>query len=85
MALLREAGIQYKEGRSRIFVDITSVSLEEVYKFHDLTVVYFAMKFGEPHGEEFYSRPEIRDSIRHYPIVQRVNGVFNDLKAYTRY
>ena len=83
-ALLREAGVDFVETRSRVMVDVSAISLQSVHKFSDLAIVYFVYKFSDPKTGTYFQRPEVRESIRYYDIVKRCNGVFSSMKAYTR-
>ena len=84
VALLRESKIEFVEARSRLMVDISSVSLESVKQFHDLAVSFFVFKFSNPRTEVYFQRSELREAIRFYPIVQKNSDVFANLVTFTR-
>ena len=81
VALMREAGVSFVEGRSRVMVDISTVSVESLQKFRDLALVYFTFKFSNPRKEVSFQKSAARETIRYYPIVEKPNGVFSNLAA----
>ena len=84
VALLIEAGVEFIELRSRVLIDISTVNLTNIKKFHDLALVFLAHKFSDPKADDHFNPLEAHGEILHYPIVETSNGVFNNLKSYTR-
>ena len=82
LALLREAGVDYIEKRRRVLVDMSTVTVVSLEKFHDLSMVYLAHKFSDPDAVDHFKQAEAHASILHFPIVIRLNGVFANLKFY---
>ena len=84
VSLLDESGIDFLETRSRLMVDISSVSIESVKKFQDLAVAYFVYKFSNPRTEIYFQSSELRESIRYYPIVSKNSEAFTNKLTFTR-
>ena len=82
--LLREAGVEFIEARCRVLIDISAVCLENLQKFHDLCLVYLAFKFSNPKTDDHFRPAEAHAETLHFPIVDKSNGVFSNLKNYTR-